>query len=219
MTSPNPRLPGRLLLRIARVLFDEPTNSSLVIPAIADLQHEMRHAGSRRQRWIVRCRGYVAIVALFVLIPFAAARLSGSARLSASPEPTGGAMLMLLVTLLFAGAWPLLRWLTLGLVVGGMLFAVVLHRWNARHPGSLAAARSTPERRPEINLSSIPVGANAGGLIFAVGSIVVVLLAFPDLGWLFAAAIGAGIVLASMLFAWRARHPGGTVPENTLLSA
>jgi hypothetical protein len=66
------RLPGMLLLRIARLLFDESVRSRVVHPTIADLQAEVREAGtSRRRRLLARWRGYRAFWALVVVAPIA----------------------------------------------------------------------------------------------------------------------------------------------------
>ena len=58
----------------------------------------------------------------------------------------------------------------------------------------------------QINLSSIPVAGDFGGLMFVVGSIVIVLLGFPDVRWFVLGSIAAGSVMAAGLFAWRSTH-------------
>ena len=43
------------LIRLVRALFSEPTLSAIVYPAIADMRHELRDAGSsRRLRLLAR---------------------------------------------------------------------------------------------------------------------------------------------------------------------
>jgi hypothetical protein len=55
------RLPGTLLLAIARLLFDDSVLSRVVYPTIADLQEEVREAGTDpRRRLLARWRGYRA---------------------------------------------------------------------------------------------------------------------------------------------------------------
>jgi hypothetical protein len=62
------------------------------------------------------------------------------------------------------------------------------------------------EFHPGINFSNMPVGGDLGGLIFAVGSVVAVVIGLPYLGWFFAAALGGGLAVAAVLLAWHRRH-------------
>lgn len=216
-----PRLPGTLLLKAARIFFDEATLSSVVYPAIADLQQEVRDAGpSRTRRYLARWRGYRAFAVLVVIAPFAFARSPVSGHLvTGLPEWIGGATLVLLVTVLFASTWPFFGWFMTGAVIGGVFLAVAMRWWHNRHP-SLIAQRDpvTASRIPEINLSSIPVAGNVGGLIFAAGSVVIVILGLPELRWFFLAAVGSGVLVAAGLFAWRRAHPTGVLPGNSLVA-
>jgi hypothetical protein len=59
---------------------------------------------------------------------------------------------------------------------------------------------------PGINFSNMPVGGDLGGLIFAVGSVAVVVIGLPYLGWFFAAALAGGIALAAALLVWHQTH-------------
>jgi hypothetical protein len=66
------RPPGRLLLAIARLLFDESVLSRVVQPTIADLQEEVREAGTdRRRRLLARWRGYTAFWIVVLASPIA----------------------------------------------------------------------------------------------------------------------------------------------------
>jgi hypothetical protein len=63
---------GTLLLAIARLLFDESVLSRAVYPTIADLQEEVREAGTdRRRRLLARWRGYTAFWILVLASPIA----------------------------------------------------------------------------------------------------------------------------------------------------
>jgi len=60
---------------------------------------------------------------------------------------------------------------------------------------------------PGINFSSMDVGGNLGGLVFAAGSVVAVLIGLPWLIPVYAGSLALGIVLAIALRAWHVRHP------------
>jgi len=58
---------------------------------------------------------------------------------------------------------------------------------------------------PGINFSSTDVGGDIGGLVFAAGSVVAVLIGLPDLAPLYFASMAAGLLFAWVLHGWRTR--------------
>ena len=62
---------------------------------------------------------------------------------------------------------------------------------------------------PGINFSSMDIGGDIGGLAFAAGSVVAVLIGLPMLIPMYAAAIVLGVGLAAALGVWYRRHPRG----------
>jgi hypothetical protein len=60
---------------------------------------------------------------------------------------------------------------------------------------------------PGINYSKTDVGGDLGGLVFAVGSVIAVLIGLPMLIPMYAAAVALGVLLAFGLAAWYHRHP------------
>jgi len=100
-------------------------------------------------------------------------------------------------------------WTTLIIAAAGTLVAFLIHVWHERHPSEIALL---PERRrgsPQINFSSTDVGGNAGGLIFVIGSVLIVSLGLPSVFWfLLTAALAAGFV-AWGLAVWRRRAQEG----------
>src|SRR5262249_62152776 len=75
MTRPanSPRVPGRTLLKIARLLFSERFVSAVVHPTIADLQSEVAAAGASRVRRLrAQWRGCCAFWRVTPGAPFAA---------------------------------------------------------------------------------------------------------------------------------------------------
>jgi hypothetical protein len=269
MTALDRPQPGERLVKLATLMFDEPTRSTFVIPALADYQQELGEAGaSPFKRLTAHVRGYAAFARLVVAAPFivpsapmgspvttfvsgkyggnlllvlalalfAAIRplfgwfavaviglgiaLAIALRLwnNRHPNARGGAadpLLTLLAVTLFAAIWSMFGWFVLAAVAGGLLMAIALRRWNTRHPSVLAPSARTPEA--EINLSSIPVAGDIGGLLFVVGAIITVLLGLPDLRWFVLASVVVGAVLAGGLYVWRSSRGTALTPANSIL--
>jgi hypothetical protein len=83
-----PRLPGRVLLFLARLLFDRAVYDSAIVPAIADLQAEWLTATNARERMLARWRGLVAFASLVVLSPIAFRAWPGRERGDGAPVVT-----------------------------------------------------------------------------------------------------------------------------------
>ena len=115
----------------------------------------------------------------------------------------GAGFLVLLVALLLAASWLFFKAFIVASAVAGPLAAVLIRHWHTRHPSALPYAPRT--RVPEINLSRIPVGGDAAGLMFAVGSVVVVIVGVPDMAWYFVTSLLCAALLAWALVSWRAR--------------
>ena len=64
------------------------------------------------------------------------------------------------------------------------------------------------ELHPGINFSRLEVGGDIGGLAFAVGSVVAVLIGLPCIAPLYAASMLCGAGVAVLLFEWHQHHPG-----------
>jgi len=114
-------------------------------------------------------------------------------------RPNGTALLTLVAALLVA-TWPFFGSFTLATIVAGIFMSMSMRSWNSEHPTTVAV----PDRtlRSEINLSAIPVGGDAGGLFFAIGS-VIILLALPQLRWFLIASIVCAAAAGCGLIAWR----------------
>jgi len=63
------------------------------------------------------------------------------------------------------------------------------------------------ELHPGINFSKLEVGGDIGGLVFAAGSVVAVLIGLPWVAPLYIGSMIAGAALAVLLFEWHQRHP------------
>jgi hypothetical protein len=130
------------------------------------------------------------------------------------PDTRVSGFLVVLVALLVASSWLFFKHFIVATAVAGVCAAAVMRRWNTRHPSLLPDASRT--RVPEINLSSIPVGGDAAGLLFASGAIAIVIVGVPNMAWYFLGALGCSLLLACALFATRAAQPWQPLRRATL---
>lgn len=218
-SSSNARLPGRFLLRLARLVFDEAVVAAVVLPTIADMQQEVAAAGAHPvRRAQARLRGWAAFWSLMFVAPFAAeawpVRRDDSIVL---PVQGGGMSGWVLLAAVLAFTSPALGPWTAATIIGGVTVAVAIHLWYGRHPGALATGDEDVLRRPEINFSSLPIGANIGGLMFMAGSMAILVAGLPEWRWFFGGAVLGGFLTAGLLYAWHTTHPASRTPENRLL--
>lgn len=203
----SPRVPGRVLLRVAPYIFDASVVSAVVMPTIADLQQEVRAAGGRRvRRWRARWRGYRAFWWLVVTAPFAFRSWPCGAELVSTRSAIVDGAFTLMVVVLMVSVWRFTGWWTVGALVGGGLAAIAIRWWHDQHPSELAMPLRGTSGAPDINISRIPVAGDAGGLIYVVGSVVIGVLGLPMLRWFFVAAFLGGFLGAVLLRAWRQVH-------------
>ena len=225
MTDSNsmPGVPGLLLLRIARAIFDDSLLAAVVHPTIADMQREFVEAGSSRgKRLLARWRGYRAFWTLAFVAPFSLCKPAVQHRRPAIAFPDIAARLaMILIALtilaLLPSTGPALTGWMIAVAIGGACFAIAIHVWSERHPSLVATVEEPRWRVPEINFSSTRVSGNVGGLIFAVGSLFIIVLGLPALLWFLFAGIGGGSFLAWALVTWHTTHPKRGLPENLIV--
>jgi hypothetical protein len=200
------RVPGRLLMRVATYVFDEPALTRIIEPAVADFQREAGHTGGN----IARVRGYIALAKVFglaLLLP----SVGAGAPLTSLLLGRGGGSLALLAVLLFAAMWPIFGVFVAAAIAAGLMLAIGLRFWNSQHPTAVARTRQIYGKDPEINLSAIPVGGNIGGFFFVLASSLTVLLGLPELRWFVVGAVTGGVALAWGLFAWHRAHMASPV--------
>jgi hypothetical protein len=208
-----------LLLRIARVVFDDAVVDSVVMPTIADAQAELRESTGFSRRLRARVRGQATFWKLVLLAPFAAdgwpVRTEHAMLLPARAHHATG---WLLLAGVLAFTSPALSPWTITALVGGLVVALVLHAWHARHPLLIVPpADADGTRRPEINLSRIVVGGNIGGLIFMAGSMAILVAGLPAWRWFFLLAVVGGFLTAAVVSKWRTSHPAHGLPENLIV--
>jgi len=89
----------------------------------------------------------------------------------------------------------------LAALLAGAPLSVALHRH-----ADFGAGDSSPDRLAGINIASIHVGGDVGGLIFVLGSIAIVMLGLPSVRWFLIASIVAATVMAIARISWRERR-------------
>ena len=188
--------PGTWLLKIAPLVFNERFIEIVVRPTIADLQSEVAAAGSNHAKRIrARCRGYAAFWMLLMVAPFAS---WSEERANAASGLAAGSVVVTLLTVVTLGPWMAL------VAAGATLVALLLHSWYERHPSEIAVPPD-PWRSPQINFSSTDIAGNIGGLIFMIGSVLIVSLALPSIFWFLLAGGIAACFVAWGLAAWHTR--------------
>jgi len=214
-----PRLPGTTLLKIARLLFNEPLLSAVIQPTIADLQREVAAAGSSGlKRLRARWRGYRAFWTLTLVAPFLSwAPTVGHGGAVAFPDAIARLAVGSIVVALLAVVGLVLGARVAVLPAAGTLVALLIHAWYDRHPSSIPTPTEPQRRPPQINFSSTEVAGNIGGLIFVVGSVFIVVLGLPSVIWFLFAGTIAGCFLAWALVAWHTSHPEYGRPENLIV--
>jgi hypothetical protein len=218
-TTGGSRVPGTTLLKIARLLLAEPLLSTVVQPTISDLQREIAAAGpSRVRRLRARWRGYRAFWAVMLVAPFASwSWPAEDAGAVAFPDAIARLAVGSIVVMLVAIVGPMLgAWVAAIATAGGVL-AFLIHAWYARHPSEIPIP-DEPQKRstPQINFSSTEVAGNVGGLIFVVGTVLIVAVGLPSVLLFLVAATVAGCFVAWGLVAWHRSHPKRGLPENLI---
>ena len=201
------RIPGRLLLKVAHFVFDESVIAAVVEPTISDMQQEVREAPDRATRFRATMRGYVAFWTLVLAAPVAF-HLWPTQRVGETtvPDRGPGFYFWLITATVVLSAWNALGAWAILLGVGGVLFAILMHRWNAGHPTELVVP-GEKFRIPEINQSRIPIDGNIAGLMYVVGSISIVMAGLPVARWFFVVAVVMAGLSALALVRWRRAHP------------
>jgi len=196
MTAHTPnRQPGEHLLKLADRLFDEPTRSTFVIPALADVQQELREAGSNRlRRLTAHVRGYAAFARLVLAAPFIVPSSPiGSPITTFIVGKYGGNLLLVLAVALFAAIRPLFGWFAVAVIALGLVLAATLRLWHNRHPSARGGAAD-----PLLSVLTVSLFASIWSMF----------------GWFVLAAVAGGAVMAVALRWWNTRHPSELAPSG-----
>jgi hypothetical protein len=112
-------------------------------------------------------------------------------------------VLVLLMTLLLAAS-TFFSPFALPAVGLGAIFAIVLHRWVDRPRGIVDTSERL--RLVPMNFAEVHVGADAGGLIFVLGSLAILGLGLPTLRWFLIGSLVMASAVAGIRIAWSARR-------------
>jgi hypothetical protein len=197
----NRSLPGTRFLDFARLIFSAQIITSVFSPAVADLRVELAEAGaSRIKRFAIRCRWYWALCSLVMVAPLSVrtSPVTGSSD-AVVTVPNGGWLLVLLAATLYLGTWSFFGSFVISAASAGVALAFAMRTWHDKHPAMVVEPWRLAALPPvQINLSAIRVAGDGPGLIFAVGTVLIVVVGLPGLWWFF---VAAG--LGSLLVAWR----------------
>lgn len=89
-------------------------------------------------------------------------------------------------------------------VLAAAACAWAAHRYNERHRAHVGVLDG-PTSPPVINMAAIRVGGDAGGLIFVVGSVVILAISLPSVRWFIVASAVVAPLVALGIRAWRTR--------------
>ena len=195
MTARNRPQAGERLVKLATLLFDEPTRSTFVIPALADYQQELSEAGASALKQVTaHVRGYAAFARLVLAAPF----IVPSAPMG-SPVTTfvtgkyGGNLLLVLALALFAAIRPLFGWFAVAVIGLGIALAIALRLWNNSHPNARGGAAD-----PLLTLLAVALFAAIWSMF----------------GWFVLAAVAGGVIMAIVLRRWNTSHPSELAPTS-----
>ena len=133
--------------------------------------------------------------------------------MTAAAPDGGGAVLLLLAVLLFACLWTLFDMASVAILVMAVGAGVTLRVWHDRHP-TTEYARDTRFVLPQINLSAIPVGGDVGGMLFACGALIIMIVGLPAMRWFAVASMLCGLLSAAALVLYHRKplaHGSGVV--------
>jgi hypothetical protein len=113
-----------------------------------------------------------------------------------------GNVLVMFVAALLVATWPFFGTFTIATLITGLCMSIAMQLWHEQHPATAFARGGTHALPAEINLASIPVRDDAGGLFFAVGS-VLILMGLPPLRWFLLGSIVCAVLAAFVMIAVR----------------
>lgn len=208
----NRSLPGTRFLDFARLIFPAQIIASVFSPAVADLRVELAEAGaSRITRLAIRYRWYWALCSLVMVAPLSVrtSPVTGSSD-AVVTVPNGGWLLVLLVATLYMGTWSFFGSFVISTASAGIALAFAMRTWHDKHPTVVVEPwRLAALPAVQINLSTIRVAGDGPGLIFAAGTVLIVVVGLPGLWWFFVAAALGSLLVAWSLFMRRSTEHSG----------
>ena len=128
-----------------------------------------------------------------------------------------GEALLALTVLLILTTWSFFGRFSIVAAAAGRATALWLRWWNLRHPTS--PARLPDRQPPMLNISAVYIGADAAGLAFVVGCVVIFVIGLPPLRWFVLASSILAVLFALGVIGWHRTHPVWSEPSSSLRNA
>src|SRR5262245_16575580 len=125
--------------------------------------------------------------------------------------------LLALTVLLILTTWSFFGRFSVVAAAAGIATAIWLRWWHLRHPTS--PTRLPARRSPLLSISAVYVGADAAGLAFVVGCVVIFVMGLPPLRWFVLASSILAVVFALAVIGWHRTHPVWSEPTSSLRRA
>ena len=130
-SSSSPRRPGAVILRAARLIYDDHAVSLVFLSALGDFESDLREAGpSRVSRVATRCRWYRVLLTLLVATPFMVPKSMRADHAEVTRVVAGAWLLLGIYAFPFSGPWSCFREFMIAAGVGGTVFACVMRGWH-----------------------------------------------------------------------------------------
>lgn len=127
----------------------------------------------------------------------------------------GGAVLLLLVCLLFASLWTLFDLISLATLLMAVCAGAALRVWHDHHPATEYRRRDDRFVLPQINISAVPVGADVGGVLFVAAALLMFVIGLPVMRTFAVASVLCSLISAAVLVHRRQQIP---TPVTRLMS-
>ena len=118
-------------------------------------------------------------------------------------DANANALLALTIVLILT-TWSFFGSFAIVAAAAGIATSIGLRWWNDRHPA--IPERTAGRRPPMLNISAVYVGADAAGLAYVVGCVVIFVMALPALRWFALASSVLAVLFALTVIGWRRAH-------------
>jgi hypothetical protein len=122
--------------------------------------------------------------------------------------------LLALTVLLIVTTWSFFGRFSVVAAAAGLATSLWLGWWNLHHPGW--PARRLDRQPPMLNISAVYVGADAAGLAFVVGCVVIFVMGLPPLRWFVLASSVLAMLFALTVIGWHRTHSVWSEPTRSL---
>lgn len=130
---------------------------------------------------------------------------------------TDGVLIVVLTSMLVVAMWSFFDLFVASVIAAGLVFSIALRRWRDTHMAALPAP-GTRAKNPELNVATIQIAGDIGGLMFVAGCLAIFFVGMPALrGFVLASAVVASVMAAAVI-AWRKTHTMWSNPGTSIKS-